>query len=98
MRQPKKAAINQSNVLAVSDQGNKPPVPSEHVSGRAHVHHCAICGQVVATCSSDTCQHDGPQYCSVHVPVAHHTDKKHPYFGTRVEDKPTVRMHVKLAE
>lgn len=53
--------------------------------------------QAVAHCSGE-CQSPGPQYCSVHVPVEHHGDPDHPYFGARVEDKPTVRMTVKVAE
>lgn len=41
---------------------------------------------------------DGPQYCSQHVPKEAHDDPEHEYAGARVEDKPTVRMTVKLAE
>lgn len=66
---------------------------------RAHNHFCEVCKSAVAHCGAEgPCQHEGPQYCSAHVPIEYHHDPDHPYFGTRVEDKPTVRMHVKIAE
>lgn len=54
----------------------------------AHTHHCEVCKQPVAVCDDGGCQGDTGHYCTVHHPnPAHH-----------VEDKPTVRMTVKLAE
>jgi hypothetical protein len=52
----------------------------------SHTHHCVICMQPVAVCDSDTCQHEGPQYCTVH----------HPDPAFKVEDKATVRMTVRV--
>src|SRR5438445_3762309 len=66
----------------------------------SHTHFCEVCKTVVAHCNGepgDGCQHPGPQYCSAHVPVEHHTDKDHPYFGARVEEKPVVRMTVNVS-
>lgn len=68
-----------------------------NTGAHAHNHFCEVCKSPVAHCAGP-CQHEGPQYCSAHVPVEHHHDPDHPYFGARVEDKPTVRMHVKIAE
>lgn len=53
----------------------------------AHTHECAICKQIVAHCDGE-CQHQGEQFCSVH----------HPDPQFKVEDKPTVRMTVKVAK
>jgi len=61
----------------------------------AHTHFCEVCKQPVAHCD-DPCQHEGKHYCSVHVPPELHASKKSPYFGKRVEDKPTVRMTVRV--
>lgn len=52
----------------------------------SHAHHCKVCGQLVAMCDGDTCAQEQDHYCSVHHPdPAHH-----------VEDKPTVRMTVRV--
>lgn len=54
----------------------------------SHTHHCEVCKQPVAICDGDSCVQEGPHYCTVH----------HPDPQFRVEDKPTVRMTVKLAD
>lgn len=72
-------------------------VPDPVTVVRAHNHYCETCKQIVAYCAGE-CAHPGPAYCSVHVPVEHHTDSAHPYFGARVEDKPIAKMHVKVIE
>lgn len=64
---------------------------------QGHTHYCAICGTQVAVCDHEGCEHEGPQYCSVHVPQELHEAVGHPYEGKRIEDKPTVRMTVKVA-
>lgn len=53
---------------------------------QGHTHFCGTCGAMVAVCTED-CQHTGPQYCSIH----------HPDPQFKIEDKPTVRMTVKVA-
>lgn len=62
----------------------------------AHTHECETCKQPVAHCEG-VCKHEGPQHCSMHVPMEYHNDPDHPYAGARVDDKPTVRMTVKVA-
>lgn len=78
---------------------NQPESPAAALAPEQHAHNhfCEVCLQAVAHCSGE-CQHPGPQYCSVHVPVEHHEDPDHPYFGAKVADKPTVRMTVKVAD
>lgn len=52
-----------------------------------HSHYCDVCKVFVAACA-DQCVHDGKSFCS-----QHHPDPEH-----RIEDKPTVRMTVKIAD
>lgn len=59
---------------------------STHVQ-TAHNHFCETCQTAVAHCAG-VCQNPGKHYCS-----AHHPSPKH-----RIEDKPMVRMHVKVAK
>ena len=55
----------------------------------SHIHNCSVCGQMVAVCDGEICEHDlDRHYCSVHVPQKAHDDPEHPYAGTRVEQTP----------
>lgn len=53
----------------------------------AHTHHCKVCNIAVAICDGP-CIQEEDHYCS-----QHHTDA-----NFRIEDKPTVRMTVKIAD
>jgi len=52
----------------------------------AHTHHCQICKQVTAVCDDNHCQGDEGHYCPTH----------HPDPQFHIEDKPTVRMTVRV--
>jgi hypothetical protein len=52
-----------------------------------HTHHCEVCKQPVAICGESYCEQDDQRhYCSVH----------HPDPSFHIEDKPIVRMTVKV--
>jgi hypothetical protein len=59
---------------------------------------CQTCLQPVGIAVASSPEAEGPHYCSVHVPQQINADPDHPYFGSRVEEKPPVRMHVKIAQ
>lgn len=81
----------------MAEADNKAEAPD--TEAHAHNHFCEVCKSAVAHCGAGgPCQHPGPQYCSMHVPMEHHADPDHPYFGARVEDKPVIRMHVKVED
>lgn len=86
MTNPEKPESSQSHE---AEAGNKAEDPLPGTEAHAHNHFCAVCLQPVAHCGAGgSCQHPDPQYCSVH----------HPDPEYRAEDKPVIRMHVKLAE
>lgn len=74
----------------------------------AHTHHCDVCKQPVAICDGDICQQDVVRDPDTGQPVLdadghlqeqkHYCTVHHPDPQFKVEDKPTVRMTVRLAD
>jgi len=59
--------------------------------------YCKTCKQQVGMVEDGHSDADGrDHFCTVHVPSELHEMKDHQYEGARVEDKPTVRMTVKV--